>query len=139
MTKVWVNGTFDVLHFGNVKLLEFAYSQGSVVVGIDSDLRVKKLKGQNRPFNDEQTRKFLLESLKYVTKVVIFFDETELENIIKHEKPDYMVIGDDYLNKNIVRKDYVKELLFFDKINKYSTTKILNYGTLLSDHRPRLV
>jgi D-beta-D-heptose 7-phosphate kinase/D-beta-D-heptose 1-phosphate adenosyltransferase len=128
MSKVWVNGTFDVLHFGHLKLLEFASSFGNVIVGIDSDKRVKKLKGSERPFNNQEVRKFFLKSLKYVNDVVIFNDDVELENKIKDYNPDFMIIGNDYLNKNIIGKQYIKEIVFFDKIQKYSTTKILNYG-----------
>jgi len=128
MSKVWVNGTFDVLHFGHLKLLEFASTFGSVIIGIDSDERVRTLKGSERPFNNQEVRKFFLESLKYVNCVVIFNDEVELENKIKQYNPDFMIIGNDYLNKNIIGKQYIKKIVFYDKIKKYSTTKILNYG-----------
>lgn len=128
MSKVWVNGTFDVLHFGHLKLLEFASSYGYVTVGIDSDNRVKKMKGDYRPFNSQDIRKFFLKSLKYVDNVVIFDDENQLENNIKLYKPDVMVLGNDYLNKNVVGKKYVNKIIFFDKIENYSTTKILNHG-----------
>jgi D-beta-D-heptose 7-phosphate kinase/D-beta-D-heptose 1-phosphate adenosyltransferase len=66
MKKVWTNGTFDVLHVGHLKLLEFSASFGELRVGIDSDKRVKELKGPDRPFNTTEDRKhFFLNNAKY--------------------------------------------------------------------------
>ena len=71
--KVFVNGCFDVLHYGHLKLLEFAKKQANyLIVGIDSDSRVKKAKGPTRPHNNQKIRKYFLESLIYVDEVVIF-------------------------------------------------------------------
>jgi len=61
MKKVWVNGTFDVLHAGHLKMLEYAKSLGVLVVGIDSDKRVKELKGESRPFNNVEDRKYFIQ------------------------------------------------------------------------------
>jgi D-beta-D-heptose 7-phosphate kinase/D-beta-D-heptose 1-phosphate adenosyltransferase len=125
--KVWVNGTFDVLHAGHLKLLEFASSFGVLRVGIDSDKRVKELKGQDRPFNIADDRKYFLESLIYVKDVVIFDSREELIELVKEYKPEYMVIGDDYKDQIVYGSEHAKQLVFFDKLSKYSTTKILNY------------
>jgi len=126
--KVWVNGTFDVLHYGHIKLLEFASTLGDVTVGIDSDERVRELKGENRPFNNQNFRKFMLESVKYVKEVVVYNTREELINSVKINRPDYMVIGDDYKDQIVYGSEYViKELIFYKKIPDISTSKILNY------------
>jgi D-beta-D-heptose 7-phosphate kinase/D-beta-D-heptose 1-phosphate adenosyltransferase len=134
MKKVWTNGTFDVLHVGHLKLLEYAASFGQLTVGIDSDKRVKELKGLDRPFNNTLDRKYFLESLKFVHNVVVFDSREELINMVKQFEPDYMVIGSDYINKPVFGSEYAKELLFFTKLEEYSTTTILNYEKDLS-HR----
>lgn len=125
--KVWVNGTFDVLHIGHLKMLEYAKSLGKLVVGIDSDKRVKELKGCNRPFNNEQSRKYFLLSLKFVDEVVIFDSSEELIECVKNYEPDYMVIGDDYRNKVVYGCEFAKELVYYEKIPNCSTTNILRY------------
>ncbi len=124
--KVWVNGTFDVLHIGHLKLLEFASSFGELRVGIDTDKRVKELKGIDRPFNTTEDRKYFLQSLKYVNEVVVFDSREELINLVKEYQPDYMIIGDDYKDQIVYGSEYAKELVFFEKLPNYSTTKILN-------------
>jgi len=125
--KVWVNGTFDVLHIGHLKLLEFASSFGEVRVGIDTDKRVKELKSPDRPFNTTEDRKYFLESLKFVKDVVVFDSRQELIDLVKEYQPDYMVIGDDYKDQPVYGSEHAKQLIFFEKLPKYSTTKILNY------------
>jgi len=125
--KVWVNGTFDVLHIGHLKLLEFASSFGELRVGIDTDKRVKELKGIDRPFNTTEDRKYFLQSVKYVNEVVVFDSREELINLVKEYQPDYMIIGDDYKDQIVYGSEYTKELVFFEKLPNYSTTKILNY------------
>ena len=126
--KVWVNGTFDVLHRGHIELLQFANTKGKVRVGIDQDERVKELKGEERPVNKWIDRKFLLKSISYVDSVVGFDSDEELENQIKNYNPDIMIVGSDYKNKRVIGSQYVKELLFFDRIEEYSSTKIIDYG-----------
>ena len=125
--KVWTNGTFDVLHIGHLKLLEFASSFGELRVGIDTDKRVKELKGVDRPFNNTTDRKFFLESLKFVKEVVVFDSREELIASVKEYQPDVMVIGDDYKNQPVYGSEYAKKLVFFEKIPNISTTKIFNY------------
>lgn len=133
MKKVWTNGTFDVLHVGHLKLLEYAASFGQLTVGIDSDKRVKELKGLDRPFNNTLDRKYFLESLKFVHNVVVFDSREELINMVKQFEPDYMVIGSDYIDKPVYGSEYAKELLFFDKLEQYSTTTILSYEKDISN------
>jgi D-beta-D-heptose 7-phosphate kinase/D-beta-D-heptose 1-phosphate adenosyltransferase len=128
MKRVWVNGTFDILHIGHLELLKYASSFGSVIVGIDSDKRVKQLKGPLRPFNNQDTRSQFLSSLRYVNNVVIFDNDDQLEHYISEYKPHYFVIGDDYQNRNIIGSHFAEKLVFYNKIPDISTTKILNYG-----------
>lgn len=125
--KVWVNGTFDVLHVGHINLLEFAASFGEVRVGLDTDKRVKELKGDSRPFNNQEDRKKMLESLKFVKEVVLFDSRQELIDSVKDYQPDIMVIGDDYKDQVVYGSEHAKKLVFFEKLPSYSTTKILNY------------
>lgn len=133
MKKVWTNGTFDVLHVGHLKLLEYAASFGQLTVGIDSDKRVKELKGLDRPFNTTSDRKYFLESIKFVHNVVVFDSREELINKVKEFEPDYMVIGSDYIDKPVYGSEYAKTLLFFDKLEDYSTTTILSYEKDISN------
>lgn len=127
MKRVWVNGTFDVLHLGHIKLLEFASQFGNLRVGIDTDKRVKELKGQDRPFNNQEDRKKMLQSIRYVNEVVLFDSREELINSVKEYSPDVMVVGDDYQGETVFGSEHAKELIFFKKIPEYSSTKILTY------------
>ena len=125
--KVWVNGTFDVLHVGHVRLLEYASQFGTLRVGIDTDKRVKELKGEDRPFNNQEDRKKMLESIKFVNEVVFFDTREELIESEKDYSPDVIVVGDDYNGEIVFGSEHAKKLVFFEKIPKYSSTKILNY------------
>jgi rfaE bifunctional protein nucleotidyltransferase chain/domain len=112
--NIWVNGCFDILHIGHIKLLEYAKNFGdNLIVGIDSDRRVSELKGDDRPFNNETIRKEFLESIKFVNKVVVFDNELELKNHLITNKINCIVIGDEYENKNIVGSDIVSNVYFF--------------------------
>jgi rfaE bifunctional protein nucleotidyltransferase chain/domain len=124
--KVWVNGTFDVLHIGHIHLLEYAKSFGYLVVGLDTDERVKEFKGLTRPFNSLDRRVKIMSSIKFVDEVVTFASDEELINHIATIKPDIMVIGDDYKNKKIIGAELIKQIVFFEKTPNISTTKILN-------------
>ena len=123
--KVWVNGTFDVLHIGHIKLLEFASQFGEVRVGIDTDERVKQLKGELRPINNIKDRIDFMNSIKYVNSSVDFSTEEELCDRIKEWNTDIIIIGDDYKDKRVIGSNLVKEIIFFDKIDGYSSTKII--------------
>ena len=122
MKKIFVNGTFDILHTGHIKLLTYAKSLGTqLTVAIDSDERVRLLKGEGRPINNQEERKLLLETLKPVDKVVIFNSDQELIDLIK--TCDIMVKGSDYDCRIIVGRDECKQIVFYDRIENYSTTK----------------
>jgi cytidyltransferase-like protein len=124
--KVWVNGSFDVMHIGHIKLLEFATKYGSVRVGLDTDERIKSKKGETRPFNNLEDRMLFMSSIKYVDSVTSFGSDEELENRIKEYDADIIVIGDDYKYKPIIGVEYVERVLFFPKVLDKSTTLILN-------------
>jgi D-beta-D-heptose 7-phosphate kinase/D-beta-D-heptose 1-phosphate adenosyltransferase len=123
--RVWVNGTFDVLHIGHIELLKFASVFGKVRVGIDTDSRVKQFKGDGRPVNNWEDRKTLMESIRYVYDVVGFSTDDELRQQIKDWETDVMIVGSDYKDKNVIGSELVKEVIFFDRIEGYSTTNTL--------------
>ncbi|NBU82447.1 MAG: hypothetical protein EBS55_12440 [Flavobacteriaceae bacterium] len=125
MKRIWVNGTFDVLHIGHIKLIQHAASLGLVRIGIDTDERVKEKKGVGRPFNTLKDRIEFISAIKGVESVVSFGSDTELIEKIKDWDPDIMVIGNDYKYHEIIGVEYVPKIEFFEKIEGISTTKIL--------------
>ena len=128
MNNVWTNGCFDVLHIGHIKLFEYAKTLGNkLTVGIDSDSRVKELKGNSRPINNEKNRLEFLLSIKYIDQVVIFSSEEDLCNQLIKNHIDTIVIGDDYKYKRVVGQDIVDNIVFFQKIRNLSTTNILEF------------
>jgi D-beta-D-heptose 7-phosphate kinase/D-beta-D-heptose 1-phosphate adenosyltransferase len=121
MKKVFVNGTFDILHMGHIALLDYAKSLGDqLIVAIDSDDRVRLLKGSDRPINSQVERGTLLNALKSVDEVFIFDTDDELTSLI--QACDVMVKGSDYRDKHIVGQDICREIVFFERLNEYSTT-----------------
>lgn len=125
MKRIFVNGTFDVLHLGHLAMLNFAKSLGDhLVVAIDSDERVHRLKGSSRPINNVVERKVMLENLKAVDSVEIFDTDEDLINIIKN--CDIMVKGGDYKTLPIIGKEFVTVVLF-DRLDDYSTTKKIQH------------
>lgn len=131
--RVWVNGTFDVLHRGHIELIKFASKFGTLRVGIDYDERVQELKGPTRPVNLWGDRKFMMESITYVNSVVGFASDEELEDQIREWNPKYMIVGSDYKEKKVIGSHLVEQVLFFDKIDGFSTTKILEYDKNISN------
>lgn len=122
MKKIFVNGTFDLLHEGHIALINHAKSLGDELnVAIDSDERVKKLKGESRPINNQTERSTLLINLKAVDNVYIFDTDEELEYLVSIH--DVMVKGSDYKDKPIIGQNVCKELVFFDRIDGFSTTQ----------------
>ena len=124
--KIFVNGTFDILHRGHLELLNFAKSLGDfLMVGIDTDDRVKEKKGPTRPIHNQEERKFFLENLKSVDQVKFFSTDQELEELIKSFQPDIMIVGSDWKGKSVIGSYYASKLIFFDRIGDYATTKII--------------
>ena len=121
---VFTNGCFDILHRGHMELLKYCKTLGDhVIVGLNSDSSVKKLKGASRPFFPQQDREFMLQSCVYVDEVIIFDQPTPYE-IIKEIKPDIIVKGGDYNETDVAGHD-LAEVKIFNYINGYSTSKII--------------
>ena len=127
-TRIWLNGTFDVLHAGHIHLFQRArnlYRNTYVCVGVDSDERVAQLKGNNRPINTLHNRTKFLQSIRYIVQVVSFGSENELITRIRDFTPDVMVIGEDYLNKPIIGQEYIELIHYVPRYENLSSTKIL--------------
>ncbi|RZD16117.1 MAG: D-glycero-beta-D-manno-heptose 1-phosphate adenylyltransferase [Candidatus Acididesulfobacter guangdongensis] len=127
---VFTNGCFDIIHAGHVAYLNEAKQLGDIlIVGINSDSSVKKLKGNSRPIVTEDDRSYIIANLKPVDFVVIFSDDTPY-NLINEIKPDYLVKGSDYKNQEIAGSDIVKsyggQVVLIDYVNGKSTTNIIN-------------
>ncbi|HQR73594.1 MAG TPA: D-glycero-beta-D-manno-heptose-7-phosphate kinase [Sulfurovum sp.] len=122
---VFTNGCFDILHVGHVKYLEAAKSYGDVlIVGLNSDESVSRLKGPTRPVNTEDDRAYILASLEAVDYVVKFYEDTPYE-LINALKPHILVKGGDYAGKDVVGQDIVDELRLVDFVQGKSTTKTI--------------
>jgi len=122
---VFTNGCFDILHIGHVKYLQEAKRLGDIlVVGINSDSSVRKLKGSPRPFNSEEDRSSIIASLESVDYVVIFDEETP-EKLIKFLLPDTLVKGGDYQNQTIAGQEFVNEVKLINFVEGKSTTSVI--------------
>ena len=123
MKKVIVNGTFDIVHPGHLALLNHAKSLGDfLIVAIDTDDRVRQLKGPSRPINNQDERKLLLENLKAVDEVRLFGSKDELIDIVK--ECSIMVKGSDYRNKSVIGETYCQQVIYYDRTEHSSTKKI---------------
>jgi D-beta-D-heptose 7-phosphate kinase / D-beta-D-heptose 1-phosphate adenosyltransferase len=123
---VFTNGCFDILHSGHVQYLEKAKTYGDIlVIGLNSDNSVRRLKGKSRPVNNQTDRAYILASLEVVDYLVIFNEDTPLE-LIKLIEPDVLVKGGDYEGKNIIGQDIAKDIKLVEFIDGKSTTEIIN-------------
>lgn len=127
---VFTNGCFDIIHRGHIEYLAQAAQLGNyLIVGLNSDTSVNKLKGNNRPIQDEESRALILASLQFVNAVVIFSEDTPY-NLIKTIQPDVLVKGSDYSIENIVGSDIViakgGEIITINFVEGFSTTNILS-------------
>jgi rfaE bifunctional protein nucleotidyltransferase chain/domain len=128
--KIVINGTFDVMHRGHIELLKAAknylgYTDNTLLVLIDTDERVKQLKGTDRPINNQADRKALLEAIRYVDRVEMFNSDEELINWLKIYSPDVMYKGSDWRGKPIVGEAFCQSIYFYDRIEPYSSTKTI--------------
>jgi len=128
---IFTNGCFDILHRGHIEYLSKARDLGDVlVVGVNTDSSVKRIKGENRPVQDEVSRAQILASLRFVEAVILFDEDTPFE-LISMIKPDVLVKGGDYTEETIVGADIVRanggDVVTIPIVEGYSTSKILNF------------
>ena len=137
--NIWVNGCFDILHTGHIDLLWFAknyliadklfltgnFNENRLYVGLDSDERVRQLKGDKRPINDINTRLTIMQNLRMVDKVFIFNTDNELRNLIKDCNIDVMIVGDQYRDKEVIGCENSKHGVVFYPVDMRSTTNIV--------------
>ena len=122
---VFTNGCFDILHAGHVSVLEFSRSKGDVlVVGVNSDASVRRLKGPTRPVNPEADRALVLAALQAVDAVCLFEQDTPYE-LIRLVRPDVLVKGGDYKPNEIVGREFAKKVVRFALLKGRSTTNII--------------
>ena len=126
--NIWVNGCFDIIHCGHIDLLTYAKNlngdDNTLIVGLDTDERVKENKGSERPINDLPTRIKLMRSLWMVDGVVFFKSDSELREYIKKLEIDYMVIGDQY--SKAIGEENSKFGVKYYKVGDESTTNIID-------------
>lgn len=122
---VFTNGCFDILHSGHVRIIEFAKSQGDLLIlGLNSDASVRRLKGPSRPVNKQRDRAIVVSALEAVDGVVLFKEDTPL-NLIKTIKPDILVKGADYTKENVVGREYAGKVVLCPLVKGKSTTNII--------------
>jgi len=124
-TRVWINGCFDVLHIGHIKLIEFASTLGPLRVGLDSDSKVRADKGKGRPVNTFEDRKEMLKALRYGIEDVVTYDTNdELIQHIKEYRPSVILVGEEYRGK-VVGSEYAGTVEYFQRYEFHSTTRIV--------------
>ncbi len=135
MKHIFINGCFDILHVGHIRLFEFAADLGDFLsVGINSDASVKKLKGAAHPINNENDRYEVLKSIRYINTIDIFMGG-DCADLIKNLKPDIIVKGGDYcletLNKLELSaaQEVGARFVFFPHQKGYSSTKLISEST----------
>ena len=122
--RIFTNGCFDLIHRGHLELFDYCKSLGDVIVGLNSDESVARIKGKGRPVNNQEDRKKLLLSLRCVDEVIIFQDDTPY-NLIKFLKPDLVVKGGDYSPEEVIGNDLCA-VKIFKTIPGYSTTSMIS-------------
>lgn len=124
---ITVTGCFDILHIGHISLFQFCkdnFPEYDLCVFLDSDERVAKSKGKGRPINNQEDRRKMLESLRWVDTVTIFDTDKELEEFCKNAQ-GLRVLGSDYTGKEVIGKKYCPAIIYFDRFKDYSTTNII--------------
>lgn len=123
---IWVNGCFDVIHAGHIEMLKYAKSLGQrLVVGLDTDIRVKQSKGESRPINNLENRKKVMESICYVDQVVTFGSDDELKTCIQDSGAQSIVVGAEYKGR-VIGSEIVENVILFPRLYDLSTTKIIS-------------
>ena len=127
---VFTNGCFDLIHLGHIEILARSSDFGDkLIIGVNSDLSIKKLKGENRPIIQQSSRVRQLSALEFVDAVILFDEETPIK-LIETIKPDVITKGGDYTAKNVVGNEVVSqkngEVVIIPLTQGYSTTSILN-------------
>ena len=124
MSIVWTNGTFDILHPGHIELFKVARALGDkVIVATDTDEKIKKDKGFDRPVNDLCYRVAMLEAIKYIDVVHTFGSRQELEDLIQLYEPDILLLGDDWRDGDVVGWEYAGETRFLPRVGGYASSK----------------
>lgn len=126
---IFTNGCFDIIHSGHIELLKKCYEFGGyVIVGLNSDSSVRRIKGSNRPINNQEDRKKVLNAIRYVAEVIIFDEDTPIK-LIEDIRPDILVKGGDYIEDGIVGSEFVKSyggrVEIVDLVQGKSTTRII--------------
>ena len=123
---VFTNGCFDILHVGHIQYLEQSRALGDkLIVGLNSDDSVRRLKGPSRPVNNQEDRKRMLEALRCVDEVIIFDEDTPYE-LIRSLNPDIITKGGDYRVEDVVGQD-LSQVVVLPYVNGKSTTRVLNH------------
>ena len=126
MKIIWCNGTLDMLHPGHIQLFKVARSLGDrVIVATDTDEKIKKDKGFDRPVNNLCHRVAMLEAIKYIDVVLTFNDRAELEGLIQMYNPDILLLGDDWRYGDVVGREYAKEVRFLPRVGGYASSKTI--------------
>ncbi|MBR1979849.1 adenylyltransferase/cytidyltransferase family protein [Candidatus Proelusimicrobium excrementi] len=121
----FTNGCFDILHAGHVSILEFSKNQADILIlGINSDASVKRLKGPSRPINSQEDRALVCASLQAVDAVVVFDQDTPYE-LIKLIVPDVLIKGADYKEENVVGREFAKKVALYPILEGRSTTNTI--------------
>lgn len=125
VTTVFTNGCFDILHRGHVDYLKRSAELGNrLIVGLNSDASIRRLKGSQRPINGQEDRKAILESLRWVDEVIIFEEDTPYE-LIKMIRPDIITKGGDYRPQDVVGYD-LAQVMVMPYLEEKSTTRIID-------------
>ena len=125
---IFTNGCFDILHKGHIELLKFCknnYKNSVVIVGLNSDSSIKRLKGSSRPINTLDSRIQMLNSIIWVDYILVFEEDNPIE-LLKILQPHVLVKGGDYTYDSILGKEYCKEVKIFSTLEGFSTTNIIN-------------
>ncbi len=134
---VFTNGCFDIIHLGHLELLKHSKSLGDyLIVGLNSDSSIKRLKGQNRPINNVDYRSDFLSYFDFIDLIIIFDEDTPF-NLLEKLRPNVLVKGGDYTVENIIGKEFVDEVIIHPFVKNYSSTNIIKKIKNLEDENKK--